>query len=252
MGRTVLAASVLILLASLPWPSEATATGIVVEPQRVGIDLLYDGTTVEVRAEVPAGYEAAVRLLARPERLELKRLGKRAGVLWMRVGNVTFEHVPAVYQVLTSAPLADIGSPTVLAEWRLGYESLLPDQVPGSGLRAELVALKEHEGLFALREGALGRGGAGAPPQGPLRGTFRLPASAPAGDYGVDLIGFKDRRAVHLGSATLHLEHVGAVGALRRLASYHGLAYGITACLIAIIVGLVTGLLFRPKSDESH
>lgn len=92
--------------------------------------------------------------------------------------------------------------------------------------------------------------GADAPQR--LRGTFRLPASAPAGDYSVDLIGFKDQRAVHLASATLHIEHAGAVRIVRRLAIDHGLTYGGAASLIAIVVGLLTGVLFRSRSNEGH
>lgn len=251
------------------------ATGlIVVAPQRVEINLFYGGATIEVGAQVPAGYEAAVRLMARPERLELKRLGKKAGVLWMSVGDATFENIPVVYQVLTSAPLADMGSPTERTRWMLGYDSLVPNSAPAASLRSQLVGLKEHEGLFAVREKALERGdpraaskipqptsaaAAGDPMSnavsdapGLLRGTFRLPARAPAGDYTLDLIGFKDQRAVHLASATLHVEQVGVVRTLRELALDHGLFYGIAACLIAIAAGLVTGRLFRSRSDEGH
>jgi Na+/H+-dicarboxylate symporter len=32
----------------------------------------------------------------------------------------------------------------------------------------------------------------------------------------------------------------------------HGLAYGIVASVLAIIAGLLTGFLFRPKADEAH
>jgi Putative transmembrane protein (Alph_Pro_TM) len=90
-----------------------------------------------------------------------------------------------------------------------------------------------------------------SPPQR-LRGTFRLPASAPAGDYSVDLIGFKDQHAVHLASATLHIEHAGAVRIMRHLALDHGTTYGGAASLIAIVVGLLTGVLFRSRSNEGH
>jgi len=279
MRRTRLAASALALFASLPGlasgqPEGATGV-IIVVPERVEINLFYNGANIEVAAEMPAGYEAAVRLMAHPERLELKKLGKKAGVLWMGAGNATFENIPVVYQVLTSAPLAGLGPQALRAQWMLGYESLVPDHAPGAALRGELVGLKERDGLFALREGALARSGQGAPPASPLltgaaeagdpsptaplaqpmqlwRGTFRLPACAPPGDYAVDLIGFKGQRAVHLASATLHIEHAGAVRFVRYLAIDHGLTYGSAACLIAIIVGLLTGRLFRSRAHEGH
>jgi hypothetical protein len=263
MRHVGLAAIVLAIFSVLPRPAASQTAGVtgdlMVIPERVEIDLAYNGANIEVGAEVPAGYEAAVRLMSRPERLELKKLGKKAGLLWMGAGTVTFENIPVVYQVLSTAPLADLGPPALRAQWMLGYESLIPDQAPGADLRGDLVGLKEHGGLFALREGALMRRGKSASLVAPgadapqrLRGTFRLPASAPAGDYSVDLIGFKDQRAVHLASATLHIEHAGAVRIMRHLAIDHGTTYGGAASLIAIVVGLLTGVLFRSRSNEGH
>lgn len=279
MRHSRLAAAALAIFACLPRPAAGQpggATGVIfVVPERVEINLSYNGANIEVGAEVPAGYEAAVRLMAHPERLELKRLGKKAGVLWMGAGNATFENIPVVYQVLTSAPLADLGPPALRTQWMLGYDSLISDHAPEAALRGELVGLKERDGLFALREGALARSGQSIPPASPpgagaaqagdpssgaplarppqlWRGTFRLPASAPPGDYSVDLIGFKDQQAVHLASATLHIEHAGAVKVVKHLATDHGLTYGGAACLIAIVVGLLTGRLFRSRSNEGH
>jgi Putative transmembrane protein (Alph_Pro_TM) len=271
-------AGLMLLLAAALWSSNADALvagdPLVVEPQQVGIGLFYSGATVKVRAEIPVGYRAAVRLMGHPERLELKKLGKKGGILWMPVGDVAFENVPVIYQVLTSAPLRELGPPAVLAQWSLGYDSLIPANPPGAALRSELVTLKEHQGLFVIREGGLVRqaqdarptgaqaagvrGAGGAPavieprPTELLRGSFRLPPRVPPGDYSVDLIGFNKQGAVHLGSAMLQLKRVGAVSAMRRLAMDHGLLYGIAASVIAILVGLLTGLVFQPKSDESH
>jgi len=267
-----------MLLAAALWPAYAGATAvpdpIVVEPQHVEIGLFHSGAVIEVRAEIPVGYQVAVRLMGHSERLELKKLGKKAGVLWMPIGDITFEDIPIIYHVLTSAPLRELGPPAVLAQWSLGYDFLIPADSPGAALRAELVGLKEHDGLFAIRERGLVRQGPDPKPTGPqpagvrgaggapavvephptelLRGSFHLPARVPPGNYSVDLIGFNNQRAIQLGRAMLQLDHVGTVRALRRLAMDHGLLYGIAASLIAIVVGLLTGLLFRPKSDESH
>lgn len=273
-GLAAIGLAVFTVFAGLAAGQASEPNGLIVAaPERVEIDLFYSGANIEVAAQVPGGYEAAARLMVRPGRLELKRLGKKAGVLWMSVGDATFENIPVVYQVLTSAPLADMGSQQERARWLLGYDALVPDSAPGSSLRAELVGLKEHEGLFAMREGALEPGdsrnasdtplltnaaagdsplsfAAGAPRL--LRGSFHLPARAPAGDYTLDLIGFKDQRAVHLASTALHVEQVGVVRALRELALEHGLFYGIAACLVAIVAGLLTGRLFRSKSGEAH
>jgi hypothetical protein len=271
-------AAVVLTLVAAGWVpargQSAPPTGAIqIEPSRVEVGLFYNGATVTVRVEVPAGYQAALLLSARPGSLELKRLGKRGGILWMGVGHVAFENVPAVYQVLSSAPLPQLGAPETLATWKLGYKSLVPDDAPGAYLRSQLVGLKEHEGLFAIQPTGLMpvAQAAGSPHvatiKGPgngsatsalaaktvvLQGAFRLPPRAPVGDYTLELIGFKDGHAVGLNSASLQLEQVGMVLQLRRFAFDHGLAYGIVASLIAVVVGLLTGLIFQPKSDEAH
>jgi len=251
MGRLGLLAAVAAYLggASQHAMAQTPKGELVVDPQTVPIGLTFTGATISVRAKVPPGYEAALRLMGKPQRQELKKLGKKAYVLWMGVGDITIDAVPVVYQVLTSAPLHELGSQAALAQWSLGYDNLIPEKALSPDWRAELVKLKEHDGLFAMHEGALTT--ADGPPRR-LQGTLQLPARVPAGDYTVDLIGFRGKEATHLASTTLRFAHVGAAKQLKRFAHEHGLAYGIAASLIAIIAGLLTGLLLRPKADESH
>ena len=118
---------------------------IVVSPQQVEINLFYNGANIEVRAEIPRGYQAAVRLMGQPQRLELRKLGKKAGVIWMPRGDIVFDNIPVIYQVLTSAPLRELGSPTVLAQWSLSYDFLAPENSPQAALRAELVGLYQRK-----------------------------------------------------------------------------------------------------------
>jgi hypothetical protein len=242
------------------------------QPHRVGIDLSFNGANIEVHAVVPEQDEAAIRLMGAPQRQDLKRLGKKGGVLWMSAGDVRLEDVPAVYQVLSTKPLADLAPPATLAAYKLGYSLLIPVRPRDAEVRAEFVRLKEHEGLYAMREqglvatestlpahsSLLNRATQAKNPAGftgrprLLRGVFKLPARTPAGKYRVDVIGFNDGQAEHLATTTLLFEHVGLARRLRRLAMNHGLAYGIVASLLAIIAGLLTGFLFRPKADEAH
>jgi Putative transmembrane protein (Alph_Pro_TM) len=269
MKPPALFASALMLSASMALAAAGNCAvpsgSIAVNPRRVGVDLFYSGAALEVLVVIPAGYQAAVRLAGHPVPLELKKLGRKAGLLWMKVEDVTLDAFPTAYQVLSSAPLNDLGPRSELAQWRLGYEALIPIHAPAAALLSEIVGLKEREGLFAIHQGALQRVGGlsqsnhaarddaeqeGAPQL--LRGTFHLPARAPEGDYSIDLIGFKDTNAVELGSTTLHVEYVGTAKALRLLAIGHGLVYGIGASFFAIVVGILTGFIFQPKSNEGH
>ena len=228
-----------------------TPARLEIEPDRIPIGMAYDGATVHVSAEVPAGYEAAIRMIGKAETLEMKRKGKVGLVLWMSVGEVTFEAVPVVYVLLTSRPLAGLASASVLAEWQLGYDALATAAGWPSWLSAELVKLKEKEGCFLVGESQLVRtdlasGGSTAR----LSGSFRLPARATAGEYRVDLFGFRDQGAVHLGSTTLRIEYTGLARVLRSVATEHGLIYGSVAIIVAVVAGLTTGFVFHPRKGK--
>ena len=227
---------------------------IIVEPQTVQIDLFYSGTNINVRAEVTTSDKAAIKLTSSPERMELKKLGKKLGVLWMGAGSITFMNMPAVYQVLTSVPRSDIGPRELLSENGLNYESLVPRSAPGYDQLPELVRLKEHEGFYSIDEGGLIRRTAGHASNAKelLQGSFYLPANAPPGEYSLTLLGFSDQGSEELGKAKLRLECVGAVRELKHLAHDHGLIYGIGASLFAVIVGFLIGILFQQRTDESH
>jgi hypothetical protein len=250
--RGLLALVLFCLLAAAPAAGEGAESkapaNLSVEPSYIPIGLSYSGTTVQVRAEVPAGYDAAIRVMGKAETLEMKRKGKVGFVLWMSVGEVTFEAVPAVYILLTSSPLAQAASAAELGEWKLGYETLVRPGGSASGLYPELVKLKEKEGCFLMGEGHLARSGSarGDSTDG-LTGSFRLPARAPVGEYTVDLFGFHEQRVIHLGSSVVRLEQTGLARVLRSAATEHGLIYGEVAVVVAVLAGLLTGFVFRPR-----
>ncbi len=225
-----------------------TPAGLRVDPDHIPIGMVYNGAIVQVGAEVPAGYSAAIRVMGKAETLEMKRKGKVGRVLWMSVGEVTFEAVPVVYFLLTSRPLADSAPASVLREWRLGYEALARAAGWPSGLYPELIKLKEEEGCFLVGEGQLVRSSsAGGGSTDRLSGSFRLPARAPAGEYVVDLFGFHEQRTIHLGSTTVRIESSGLARVLQSVATEHALIYGGVAVVVAVLAGLTTGFVFHPR-----
>ncbi len=253
-SSTVVVILALIAAAAVA-PAIAYAGPLTIVPERVAVGLFYDGIDLDIRLELPAGCDAAaVRLTGRAERLELKKKGKIGGVLWMSVGEVTFEDVPSVYLLATSGPLEELAPPEVLAHWKLGYHTVISAPPGDSTLLAELVKLKENDHLFAIAEGGLRPSGGARDDRGSrvLTGSFQLPARAPAGEYLVELFAFQDRQGVPLASARVTVEQVGIVRTLNDLAVHHGLLYGIAAVISAVAVGLLTGLIFSGKSGGVH
>ena len=256
LGLLLFAPAHTVVPQSTPEPSPLAVT-----PEKVAINLNYRGADLVVHANVPPGCAAAVRLLGRRERLILKQKGKRFGLIWMTAGEVVFDDVPIVYQAITSVPLAKLAPPQVLAENMLGCETVIAEAEDSAAWRAELVKLKQQQGLYQLTEKALVPTAVGtavvsttnsAEPATPLVGTMHLPALAPPGEYDVTLLTFRNGQAKCIASTTVRVERTGVVRAVHQLAFEHGLLYGCIAVLAAVVAGLLCGLLFQSKSDAGH
>ncbi len=253
-ARTARMAVLLVAAGLLPGLAARVADPpgpLLVDPSRVRVGFFFNGATLSVSARIPDGYQAVVRLSSGAERLELKEKGRVGGVLWMSVGDVVFDEAPVLYQLLTTAPLDTLAPAVLLDEWKLGYAAVI---VPADGaatrMLPELVKLKERGGLYVDHEGGLrvSRDGDGVR----VDGRFVLPASVRPGEYAVDLIGFSAERPFRLGSTTVVVERVGTVRMMWSLAMEHGLFYGSTAVVVALVTGLLTGLLFQSKRHGAH
>ena len=121
----------------------------------------------------------------------MKEKGKVGGVLWMSVGDLDFDSVPVLYQVLTTAPLDTLAPPAILVQLKLGYAAVIvPHDSASARFVPELIKLKEREGLYAMHEGGLKASGGGAEVR--VEGAFTLPAAVPPGEYAIELVGFRD------------------------------------------------------------
>jgi len=232
---------------------ETRARGaMAVEPSEVLAGMFYDGATVHVSAVVPR--DAGVAMLCRGEEhpLILRKRGRVLGLLWMNVGDVSFRSVPEVYLLNTSSPLGNLRPAP--HELSVGFEALARgcgSESVDPPLFDELVRLKQGDGLWGTAEGAVHV--QPAEEDMALATTdFRLPATAEPGVYRILLYTFRDGREELTGSADLRVRRVGLSAFIADLAVRHGTLYGIMAALVAVAVGLLTGLFFGLGSKHGH
>jgi uncharacterized protein (TIGR02186 family) len=225
---------------------------ILVDPPRVEVGLFYGGVEINVLTNVPSDLDVVVKISGMKSDLELKRKGRKAGVLWMNVGELDFHNVPALYAIESSRPLAELASKEELLRLGIGYESFKKEATAGDEvaeeLYGELIELKEHEGLFKIDEGGVK---SGSPNMEQVSASFFLPAKAPRGDYEVEVFGFENGRGSLLGSRPIEVVLTSSTSFISNMAENHGLAYGCLASAIAIIAGLITGYVFGDKG-ETH
>ena len=238
-------------------PGSPSPISLKVDPSEIGVDLFYSGTAVHAEGVIPAGYGAAIICRGQERAVDLKRKGKVFRILWMNVADVVLEDVPALYLLSTSSALAELAPLPVLRELGVGYEALEARALRSSGQNAsaddfrEFLKLKESEQLYSVDEGGVK---VESGPNGAMRVSAGclLPTKAPWGEYEVALFGFKEGQGHLLRSERLRLAPAGVTASISTLAEHHGLLYGVLAVLIALGVGVVTGLAFGLVPKKGH
>ena len=227
-----------------------------IEPEHLQVGLFYSGQNIVARADVPAGYNVLLKVNGGTQKLDLKKKGKVLGFLWMNVGEVVYEDVPVLYIIRSSYKLTDLAPADVLRKLGIGYDALkaniikAPDGEAGM-LFGDLIKLKEGEGLFNIEEGGIGP----APMPGgreQIATEFFLPPKAPVGEYLVELYGFKDGAGTLLGSGSFTLEQDHLILFITSMVAHRALLYGCLSVMIAIVAGLLTGVIFGLGKGKAH
>jgi uncharacterized protein (TIGR02186 family) len=228
---------------------------LAVSPADIRVDLFFNGAKLQVLGTIPAGHQAAVLCVGNEGRLDLKRKGRVWGLFWMNTADLVVDHVPSLYVLSTSAPLAQLAPVEVLTRLGVGYDGLEGRTVRKGSLGdshatfRELVRLKTHEELFSVSEGTavLERG---VPGRLEVSAELFLPPRTPPGSYQVRLFSFHNGEGDVVGEATARLRQVGFAAFISKIAHERGLLYGIASVLIAIAAGMLTGVAFGRGSKR--
>ncbi len=257
-GKVLTLCAALVALA-LARPARAQSDAIAqrasieVQPREIQIGMSYRGTKVHVEGVAPAGYRLALLCLGEESKVELKRKGKVWQLLWMNVGDVSFERVPSLY-LASYEPRAEDRSATGGAGALPAYDGIEERALPARAdadtrqLFREFIKLKEEEQLYS--SGALRLDGRGAEATR-ISADFWLPASAPAGSYEVRMVGYRAGVSELLASRKLVTRRVGLAHLISEAAERHGLLYGLLSVILAIGAGFLTGVIFA-SAKKGH
>jgi hypothetical protein len=225
---------------------------IEVQPGDIQIGMFYRGTKIHVKGVAPSGYRLALLCLGTEDKVELKRKGKVLQVLWMNVGDVSFDHVPSLYLASYEPRARDL--PAASPGDGVAYDHIEAQVLPADAssdtrrLFHEFIKLKEEEELYSS---ATLRLDDSTPGTARVSADFWLPSSAPSGSYEVRLVGERNGVSEILASRTLVAQRVGLASLIASAAREHGLAYGIASVLLAIAAGFLTGLIFA-SAKKGH
>jgi uncharacterized protein (TIGR02186 family) len=221
-------------------------------PNVILMGATYNGTTLLVSGAIPKDAEAFVRVRGMPEDVHLKKKGRALGLLWMNLGSVNIRQAPNVFLLCPSKALEEI-SQTNQENWRrlgLGFEGLqervgvTPASEDKDVLFKEFVKLKESKELYAVYENAIDYGSTSGSMK-PFTATVRIPSDMPQGVYEVEVFAIKDGAIVATGTQEMKVAEVGLPAMMSSMAFDHGTLYGILAVMVAILAGLLTGVVFK-------
>jgi uncharacterized protein (TIGR02186 family) len=224
-------------------------------PNQIDVGIFYHGTEVEVTADIPNCDGAVLIAEGGSEETTFNRKGKEIGI-WLNVAQVTISGVPKVYLMGSSKRLDEICSMTTQRELGLGIKSLrdhmkITSEEPLIGSEAEeFFALKTKSGTYNTRI-PIGltpeAGGRQA-----LTATLQIPPTLAPGRYDVLLYCFANGRLIHKDTNSLDIHRVGLASLLFSLAYDSAAAYGIFAVLVAMMVGILMGMIFHSWPGSGH
>ncbi|MCD6560950.1 MAG: TIGR02186 family protein [Deltaproteobacteria bacterium] len=230
---------------------------VTVRPNQILMGALYNGANISVMGNVPADSEVLIRLTGHLEDYKLKKKGRAMGVLWMNLGIVEIQKVPSLFLLYPSKAVND-SLQAGRQSWQdlgLGFEAVLKqanivlDSEDKSALFEEFVKLEKKSGLYGTIKNTIhykqGKGGMKS-----FSCTLALPSGLPQGVYKLDVFAIKDDAIAGYTSKEIEAKKVGMPAFITSFAFNHGTLYGVLAVLVAIIAGLVTGVIF--KGEKAH
>jgi len=169
------------------------------------------------------------------------------GPVWINQEQQKFPDVPAYLGVFSSRPLGEITVPALRARQKIGLEAIVhaADFTLDRGsadepFREALLRLKLREDLYLQDE----RGVAFLTPT-IFRAAIPLPATAPPGNYDIEVALFTDTVILARTQTSFELVKTGFEQQVGEIARDWAAAYGAVTAVIALLFGWFANVVFR-------
>lgn len=249
MGALAAAVSMIFLFAAVTLAGELHNLEIV--PSDLEINAFYSGQQVNISGRIPSDRDVFIEIKGPVQSNTFNMKGK-VGPLWMNTKKITVGHVPFLYLVLCPpkgecrrrAASLGVGLQTLKNDITVQEDDVSTDEIFN-----RLVQLKHSEQLYAEIDDAIeyatGAGGEKA-----FSAGFFLPSAIAPAEYSIVITLVHDGAVEKTIVRNMQIKEAGVVKYIRRLANHRELIYGISCVVIALLAGLVMGLLF--KGSDSH
>lgn len=239
----ITAAALTVLFSGKPaWALTAEVT-----PQDIPIKLFYHGANLNIDGKCGPNDDLIVRVGNEAEDAHMKFKGKAAGIFWMKIGDMSFEHVPAAYLLATSKNLDSLLGKAEQIREGIGFESIKAGAAIESSAEGmdkdrwinEFIKFKKEEKLYRIEEGTITK------QAGEYHLEMNWPYQAAPGTYNIEVLAVRDGKIVDRAESSLTVARKGIVAQLTALAFDQAAVYGIIAIVIAMVAGFAVGALFK-------
>ncbi len=249
---------VFIICTALLFSGSASATLTArANHDHITVDFFYHGSTVSVSGVSDPDADLVIKITSPEGHQALRKKGKVAGLLWMNVGNLDYENVPALYFLTATKKPEDILAPGELDKAVIGYPALarhaevkpVSDEQEKARWFAEFIRYKEASRVYGITSGNINMSEKDG--KHTYYTLFQWPYQASPGDYTVTAYAVKGGKIVETAESHVLVEQVGVVKRLADMAKSRGALYGAISILAALGAGFGVGLVFR-KGGGSH
>lgn len=179
--------------------------------------------------------------------IAVRRKARIAGI-WLNRDSIELYGMPGYYYVASNRPLGSIAPAKTLLRYRLGVLNVKPQREStrllrkGEPFRLAAIRIREHRRLYAEAPGGVEFLSAEL-----FRVHVPIPASAPRGEYNVDVYLVRDGTVVSAQTTPLFVDQVGLERQLFNFAHDRPLGYGLATALMAILIGWGSAFMVRHR-----
>ena len=228
---------------------EARANSLVADlsAHLIAITTAFVGTNVVLFGTTDGDGDIVVTVHGPLQDQMVRRKAEVAGI-WINRDRLAFADVPSYYAVASSAPLATIARPDVIARHEFGTEYLNLKPIDATGLEISeiaafqdaLVRNKQRQNLYTLEPQPVNFIGPRL-----FRTTLAFPANVPPGLYKVQVFELQDGQVVGAQRSTLVISKVGVEADIYDFAQQRSALYGLLAVAMSVTLGWLAGVIFR-------
>jgi uncharacterized protein (TIGR02186 family) len=251
--RARLGAALGLAAACPPASAETLVTSL--SSHRVLITSNYTGTAIAAFGAIErdaqtiaraAAYDVVITVRG-PRQSLVVREKEPLGPVWINQEQQKFPDVPAYLGVFSSRPLAEITVPSLRARQKIGLEAIVhaTDFTLDRGsadepFREALLRLQRREGLYIESQR-----GVTFLTSSLFRAPVPIPATAPPGNYEVDVVLFSDNVMLSRAQTNFELVKTGFEQQVAAAAREWPLLYGLVIAAIALLFGWIASVIFR-------